>query len=45
MGGVQLITTGVLAELLMRVYFDGGHARPYHTRLQDAPADDDGWHA
>jgi hypothetical protein len=44
MGGVQLITTGVLAELLMRVYFDGGHARPYHTRLHDAPAADDGWH-
>jgi glycosyltransferase involved in cell wall biosynthesis len=44
MGGVQLITTGVLAELLMRVYFDGGHARPYHTRLQEPPAADDGWH-
>lgn len=45
MGGVQLISTGVLAELLMRVYYDGGHARPYHARQETAPATDDGWHA
>ena len=44
MGGLQLLTTGVLAELLMRVYYDGGHARPYHTRLQDGVAPEDGWH-
>ena len=44
MGGVQLISTGVLAELLMRVYYDGGHARPYHTQQGAAPAPDDGWH-
>ena len=43
-GGVQLITSGVLAELLMRIYYDGGHARPYHTRQGQEPATDDGWH-
>jgi glycosyltransferase involved in cell wall biosynthesis len=32
LGGVQLLTTGVLAELLMRVYFDVGRARPYQLR-------------
>jgi hypothetical protein len=29
----------------MRVYYDGGHARPYHARQETAPATDDGWHA
>ena len=43
-GGVQLVTTGVLAELLMRVYFDGGHARPYHARRSEEPPASDGWH-
>jgi len=32
LGGVQLLTTGVLAELLMRVYFDVGRAKPYRVR-------------
>jgi hypothetical protein len=45
MGGLQLITTGVLAELLMRIYYDGGHARPYHTRQGDEPAAHEDWHA
>lgn len=44
MGGLQLLTTGVLAELLMRVYFDGGHAKPYHTRLETDASGDDSWH-
>jgi glycosyltransferase involved in cell wall biosynthesis len=45
-GGVQLLTTGVLAELLMRVYFEGRHARPYRALPEStAPrADDAGWH-
>jgi glycosyltransferase involved in cell wall biosynthesis len=48
-GGVQLLTTGVLAELLMRVYFDPGQARPYRVRgggeAAAAPTvDEDGWH-
>jgi glycosyltransferase involved in cell wall biosynthesis len=46
--GVQLLSTGVLAELLMRVYFDAGHARPYRVRDDTRPADpagsDAGWH-
>lgn len=48
LGGVQLLTTGVLAELLMRVYFDVGRARPYRVRAADATAPeqapDAGWH-
>ncbi|HET8748298.1 MAG TPA: glycosyltransferase family 2 protein [Ramlibacter sp.] len=38
LGGVQLLTTGVLAELLMRVYFDAGRAKPYRIRGGE-PAD------
>ena len=41
----NVFTSGVLAELLMRIYYDGGHARPYHTRQGQEPAADDGWHA
>ena len=44
MGGLQLLTTGVLAELLMRVYYDGGHARPYHTRLESDVSGSGTWH-
>lgn len=46
LGGVQLLTTGVLAELLMRVYFDVGRARPYRVRgggPSDTP-NEEGWH-
>jgi len=45
--GVQLLTTGVLAELLMRVYFDAGRARPYRLRSEnaiDSASNDAGWH-
>lgn len=43
--GLQFLTTGVLAEMLARVYFDGNHARSYHV-LGDEPAMDSqaGWH-
>jgi glycosyltransferase involved in cell wall biosynthesis len=48
LGGVQLLTTGVLAELLMRVYFDVGRARPYRVRSAEPAApelpSDAGWH-
>ncbi|GAB3758559.1 glycosyltransferase family 2 protein [Ramlibacter monticola] len=48
LGGVQLLTTGVLAELLMRVYFDVGRARAYRVRGGDTNApgapDEAGWH-
>ena len=46
LGGVQLLTTGVLSELLMRVYYGGGHARPYHLRgpSPDPAEGEAGWH-
>ena len=30
--GLQLVTTGVVAEVLTRVFFESGHSRPYRTR-------------
>lgn len=44
LAGLQLLTTGVLAELLMRVYYDGGHARPYRVRGAVQPQAGEGWH-
>lgn len=42
--GMQFITTGVLAELLIRVYYEGRHAKPYHQRDPWVPtADEQGW--
>ncbi len=41
LGGLQFLTTGVLAELLMRVYFEGHHAQAY--RLGEA-APEGAWH-
>jgi glycosyltransferase involved in cell wall biosynthesis len=43
MGGLQFLTTGVLAELLIRIYFEGGHAEPYRTLPTHEPQDDAGW--
>ncbi len=43
MGGLQCLLAGVLAELLIRIYYDGGHARPYHALPETALADDAGW--
>jgi hypothetical protein len=34
-----------VAELLIRVYFDGEHARPYHTLHASTPAPEAAWHA
>ncbi len=43
-GGLQFLMTGVLAELLVRIYFDGNHAKSYTalpaTQTFDA---DGGW--
>ena len=43
--GLQLLLTGVLAELLIRIYYDGRHAQPYHhggkANALDTPP---GWH-
>ena len=46
MGGLQFITTGVLAELLIRVYFRPAdrHAQPYYGSEAHAPRDGSGWH-
>ncbi|NLB25347.1 MAG: glycosyltransferase family 2 protein [Bacteroidales bacterium] len=32
MGGIQFITTGIIAELLMRTYFESQHKRPYRIK-------------
>lgn len=42
--GIQFLLTGVLSELLMRTYFDGGHAAPYHTQGHVQPEDAQAWH-
>jgi glycosyltransferase involved in cell wall biosynthesis len=44
MGGLQFLTTGVLAELLMRVYFDRGQARPYHAMSAEPLDPREAWH-
>lgn len=43
-GGLQFLTSGVLAELLIRIYFDRGHALPYHLAPTTAPEADEAWH-
>jgi glycosyltransferase involved in cell wall biosynthesis len=42
--GLQFLTTGVLSELLMRTYFDGGRSMAYHTSAQKIPDDAEAWH-
>lgn len=42
--GVQMVTSGVLAELLTRVYYESGIARPYLARPVPVLSTDDGWH-
>jgi glycosyltransferase involved in cell wall biosynthesis len=44
-GGLQFLCTGVLAELMIRIYFDGHHAHPYHLRAHTTPGDRDAWHS
>ncbi|QID17868.1 glycosyltransferase family 2 protein [Nitrogeniibacter mangrovi] len=41
--GVQMVTSGVLAELLARVYFESGDTRPYLARPVPPLADSEGW--
>ena len=43
--GLQLLLTGVLAELLIRIYYDGRHAQPYPPGRLSAPSDDAAWHS
>jgi len=42
--GVHFITTGVLAELMARIYFESGTVRSYSARPERALAADEGWH-
>lgn len=41
--GIQMVTTGVLAELLTRVYFESGQSQAYVARDVPALGDDEGW--
>ena len=43
--GLQFLTTGVLSEMLVRIYFDGTHAKPYHLWPAPGLKDEEGWHA
>jgi len=42
--GVHFITTGVLAELMARIYFESGTIRSYSARPERLLAADEGWH-
>ncbi len=44
LGGLQFLTTGVLAELLIRIYYDRGVVAPYHTTATPAMPESEGWH-
>lgn len=44
LAGLQFLMTGVLAEIMMRVYFDEGKAHQYHVMPQPALDDDAAWH-
>jgi len=39
-----MLTTGVLAEILMRSYFDQSGARSYQVKQPDPRAAGEGWH-
>jgi hypothetical protein len=42
--GLQLLTTGVVAEILMRTYYDAGKFNSYHTLQADSIDASEGWH-
>ncbi len=42
--GLQFLTTGVLAELLIRIYYDRRPVTPYHAIPSPALPDEQGWH-
>jgi len=44
LGGLQFLTTGVLAELLIRIYYDRGDVAPYHTSHAPELAAESAWH-
>jgi glycosyltransferase involved in cell wall biosynthesis len=41
---VQMVTAGVLAEVLARVLFESGGTRSYFLRDESVPSSDEGWH-
>jgi glycosyltransferase involved in cell wall biosynthesis len=45
MGGLQFLLTGVVAELLIRIYYDGQRADSYRCLRDPALPDAEGWHA
>jgi hypothetical protein len=42
--GVQMLTTGILAEVLVRVFFESGNSKSYLARETPIPAANKGWH-
>ena len=42
--GIHFITTGVLSELLARIYFESGTIRSYTARHAPPLGDNEGWH-
>ena len=44
LGGLQFLTTGVLAELLIRIYYDRGDVAPYHSNKPPQIDPELGWH-
>ncbi len=44
LGGLQFLTTGVIAELLIRIYYNRGEIAPYHTSHVPPQDADQAWH-
>ena len=42
--GLQMLTTGILAEVLVRVMFESGQNKSYEVRDPSNPLPQDGWH-
>lgn len=42
--GIQLLTTGVIAEILMRTYYDAGKFNSYHSLNFKPVKDSEAWH-
>jgi glycosyltransferase involved in cell wall biosynthesis len=42
--GMQLLTTGVIAEILMRTYYDAGKFNSYHTLHDGRVENSEAWH-
>ena len=42
--GLQLLTTGVIAEILMRTYYDAGKFNSYHTLQTEDVCISEAWH-